>query len=153
MALTKRQQLFVMEYVKDPACGKAEAARKAGFSKPRAEITACELMKNPEVQREIERQMTKRLEKFEVTKQVTQESVLRELQAIVEAATAAGAGSWQLNSRLKAVELQGKFLKMWTEKLEVGPNDALMELLLEGRKRAGIATVPALPEEGSGSVN
>ena len=91
-------------------------------------------MKNPEVQREIERKLSKRLDKIEVT----QEYVLGELNAIIEAAKEAGAGHWQMQARLKATELLGKHLKMFTEKIEVGPNDALMELLLEGRKRAGM---------------
>jgi len=134
VSLTKRQQLFVMEYCADPSVGKAEAARKAGFSKNRAHKTACDLMKHPEVQREIERKLTKRLEKVETT----QESVLQELHSIIEAAKEAGAGHWQMQARLKAAELIGKHLKMWTEKLEVGPSPALMEMLLEGRKRAGL---------------
>lgn len=61
MALTKLQQNFVTEYCADPKIRKAAAARKAGYSKDRAEITAIELMKNPEVKREIERRLTKRL--------------------------------------------------------------------------------------------
>jgi phage terminase small subunit len=150
VALTKKQQMFVTEYCADPQCGKEEAARRAGFSRNRAAITACELMKNPEVQREIERRLTKKLDKLETT----QESVLQELHAIIEAAKEAGAGHWQMQARLKATELLGKYLKMFTEKVEVGPSDALMELLLEGRKRAGLVTaVPALPEGGQGSVN
>jgi hypothetical protein len=65
---------------------------------------------------------------------------LGELQDIIDAAKLAGAGAWQMSTRLKAVELQGKFLKMWTEKVEVGLDDALMERLLQGRKRAGLPT-------------
>jgi len=44
---------------------------------------------------------------------------------------------------------------MFTDKVDFGPNDALMELLLEGRKRAGLAAPPiiqALPDGGEGSV-
>ena len=144
MSLTKKQQLFVKEYCSDPDLGKAEAARRAGYTKSRAQITACELMKNPEVQREIERKLTKRIEKLETT----QESVLQELHSIIEAAKEAGAGHWQMQARLRATELLGKHLKMFTEKVEIGPNDALMELLLEGRKRAGMCP-PVLPEGGA----
>lgn len=150
MSLTKKQQMFVTEFCSDPQVGKEEAARRAGFSTKRAAITACELWKNPEIQREIDRKLSKKLDKLETT----QESVLRELHAIIEAAKEAGAGHWQMQARLKATELLGKHLKMFTEKVEVGPNDALMELLLEGRKRAGMATpvvLPALPD-GGGSV-
>jgi len=140
-----------MEFTADPNIGKTEAAMRAGFSKSRAQVTACELMKNPEIQREIDRKLTKKLDKLEVT----QESVLKELQAIIEAAKEAGAGHWQMQARLKATELLGKHLKMFTDKVDFGPNDALMELLLEGRKRAGLAAPPiiqALPDGGEGSV-
>lgn len=153
MALTKMQQLFVREYCADPKTGKEEAARKAGYSKTRAAITACELMKNAEVQTEIERLMNKRIEKIDAVA-VSPESVLRELADIIEAAKTAGAGHWQMQARLKATELIGKYLKMFTEKVEVGPNDQLMELLLEGRRRAGLRepkTLTAEPE-GGGSV-
>jgi hypothetical protein len=140
LSLTKLQQAFIAEFTADPKIGKEEAARRAGYSKYRAQVTACELMKNPEIQREIERKLNKRLDKLEVT----QESVLKELQAIIEAAKEAGAGHWQMQARLKATELLGKHLKMFSDKIEVGPTDALMELLLEGRKRAGLAATPVI---------
>ncbi len=108
-------------------------------------------MKNPEIQREIERKLTKRLDKLETT----QESVLRELHAIIEAAKEAGAGHWQMQARLKATELLGKHLKMFTEKVEVGLDDALMEALLEGRKRAGLPTPDSTalpPASGEGEL-
>ena len=39
---------------------------------------------------------------------------------------------------MKVVELKGKYLKMWTEKVEFGLDDALIQKLQEGRKRAGL---------------
>ena len=153
MALTKKQQLFVMEYCADPQTGKTEAARRAGFSQDRAAITACELMKNPEVLREIERNTKAKFEKIELTEQ----SVLDELQNVIDTATGAGAGNWQMQARLKAAELRGKYLKMWTDKVEIGIDDALIEKLREGRARVGIveAAKPQFPAptlEGTDSV-
>ena len=141
-----------MEYCADPQTGKTEAARRAGFSKDRAQITACELMKNPEIQREIDRKLSRRLERVKLTEQ----TVLDELQLITDAAKEAGAGHWQMQARLKATEMLGKYLKMWTEKVEIGIDDALIEKLREGRQRVGIETVnaPLLPaaEEAENSV-
>ena len=157
MALTKKQQLFVMEYCADPNTGKAEAARKAGFSKSRAHKTACDLMKNPEVQREIERHLNSKVKSAEA-KPLTPETVIQDLDAIADMCRTAGAGAWQAATLVKVAELKGKYLKMFTDRVEVGPNDKLMELLLEGRRRAALAApvvvtaeiIPALPEGGEG---
>jgi len=134
MGLTKKQQLFVQEFAKDPACGKAEAARRAGYKRNRAAITACELLKNPEIQTEIERNLSKKFDQSELNT----DTVKKWLVDIYEAATAAGSGSWQMTARLKAAELLGKHLKMFSDRVEVGLDDALMEKLLDGRKRAGV---------------
>jgi hypothetical protein len=114
--------------------GKAEAARRAGFQKSRAKITACELMKHPEVQKEIERRLAKKLARTSITS----DTVLDELLDIIEACKEAGAGAWQMTARLKAAELLGKHLKMFSDRVEVGLDDELMSRLLEGRKRAGV---------------
>jgi phage terminase small subunit len=158
--LTKKKQAFIAEYCAHPEIGKAEAAAKAGFSRKRAGVTACELMKDPEVQAEINRKLNHRLDaiagKDSRGKKVDQAAVLQELQDIIDAARMAGSGAWQMTARLKAVELQGKFLKMFTDKVEIGVDDALMEKLLEGRKRAGLQTIEATPvlelTEGDGTV-
>jgi hypothetical protein len=149
--LTKKKQAFIAEYCAHPEIGKAEAAAKAGFSRKRAGVTACELMKDPEVSAEISRKMNQRLEaiagKNPEGKKLDQDAVLKELQDIIEACRTAGAGAWQMTARLKAVELQGKFLKMFTEKIEHGFDDTIMDLLREGRKRAGLRQpmTPSLP--------
>src|SRR5262249_9403218 len=140
------------------ACNKAEAARRAGCSVKRAKSSAWEWFRNPEVKLEIDRQLAQKTEgRIEVlaktSEKLTPEDVIRELDSIEETCKLAGAGAWQVATRVKVAELKGKWLKMWTDKIEVGPNDALMELLLEGRKRAGLGSVVALPSGGpDGSV-
>jgi hypothetical protein len=154
VSLTKKAQLFVMEFCANPEIGKAEAARRAGYSKNRAQIRACELMKNPEVQREIERHLNGKVKSVDA-KPLSPETVIQDLDDIANMCRSAGAGAWQAATLVKVAELKGKYLKMFTDKVEVGPNDALMELLLEGRKRAGLASpqiIPALPDGGEGSV-
>src|SRR5215469_752594 len=127
--------MFVMEYCADPKIDKTEAALRAGYSKDRAQSTGCELMKHPEVLREIERQLNSKVKSVE-SKTLTPETVIQDLDNIAEMCRTAGAGAWQAATLVKIAELKGKYLKMFTDKVEVGPNDALMELLLEGRKRA-----------------
>ena len=65
--------------------------------------------------------------------------------AIIEAAKEAGAGAWQMTARLKAVELQGKFLKMWTEKIELGLDDKIIERLQQSRRKPD-ESKPEVPE-------
>ena len=148
MGLTKKQQLFVAEYCADPKLGKAEAACRAGFSKARAAVTACELMKNAEVKREIDRQFANKLQLIETkvkTGEVTRESLCQECDEVIEQCTTAGAGAWQMQSRLKAVELKAKLHGLLTEKIEFGADEKLMELLEAGRKRAGLISPPLPP--------
>lgn len=132
MALTKRRQLFVQEYVADPKAGQAKAAIRAGFSERRAKETACELMKDPEIKAAIQRKMEKRFEKLEITAN----HVLAELDEIRDAAIDAGSGAWQSATRVKVAELKGRYLGMFKDKLEIGLDEELIKRLQEGRKRA-----------------
>lgn len=71
--LTKKQELFVAEYLTD--LNATRAAIAAGYSPKTAESQACQLLKNPKVSQHIERKQGKRLEKLEINA----EKVLREL--------------------------------------------------------------------------
>ena len=149
MALTKKKRAFIKEFCSDQTCGKAEAARRAGFSHKRAAITACELMKDPEIKQEIERQLANKLVGIETRSkrgEVTRESLSEQCDEVIEQCTTAGAGAWQMQSRLKAIELKAKLHGLLTEKVEFGLDEKVMELLQAGRKRAGLtATAPLLP--------
>jgi hypothetical protein len=104
----------------------------------------------------LDRQIAAKLGQVEVlaSDKLTPERVLQDLDDIAEMCKTAGAGAWQAGTLVKVAELKGKYLKMWTEKVEVGPTDALMELLLEGRRRAGLtaATPPLLTGGDDGPV-
>ena len=47
-------------------------------------------------------------------------------------------GAWQTQGRLKCDELLGKYLGMWTDKVEVTAIDELSERLKKAREQAGI---------------
>lgn len=151
MGLTKRKRAFIAAYCGDPKLGQADAARQAGYSIGRAKQAAYELMRDPDVKREIDRQLALKIDRVEILakpEKLTPERVIHDLEEIEEMCKMAGPGAWQASTLVKIAELKGKYLKMWTEKVEVGPTEALMELLLEGRKRAGL---PALTEGSDGS--
>jgi phage terminase small subunit len=146
MALSKMKRAFIAAYCEDPTTGQAEAARKAGCSYKRAKQTAHDWMRDPEVKREIDRQLVLKVDRVDVIakcEKLTPERVIQDLEQIEEMCKMAGPGAWQASTLVKIAELKGKYLKMWTDKVEVGPTEALMELLLEGRKRAGL---PALTQ-------
>ena len=73
MALTKKQALFVQEYLID-LNGK-QAAIRAGYTVRRAEVTASELLANRKVSEAVAAAMQKR----EQRTQITQDRVLQEL--------------------------------------------------------------------------
>ena len=156
MALSKMARAFIAAYCADPTCGKAEAARKAGYSAKRARVTASELMRNLEVKGEIERRLERqvsdkvtRIETNSETQKLTPEVVIRDLDEVSEMCKLAGAGAWQAATLVKIAELKGKYLKMWTERVEFGLDEKLIAMLEAGRKRAGLNQPPML--EGGGS--
>jgi phage terminase small subunit len=65
MALTPRQQRFVLEYLIDLNAG--AAARRAGYANDRA--YAARLMRKPEIARAIAREMAERAERTGITKE------------------------------------------------------------------------------------
>jgi phage terminase small subunit len=148
MALTKRQRGFIGAYVEDQTLGQAAAARKAGYSVKRAKTAAWELMRNPEIKREIDRRLAAKLGGIEVrakSGEVTTESLCQDCDEVIEQCKEAGPGAWQMQSRLKAIELKAKLSGLLTEKIEFGLDEKLMELLEAGRKRAGLISLPAAP--------
>ena len=148
MGLTKRKRSFITAYCEDPKIGQADAARKAGYSITRAKQAAYELMRDPEVKREIDRQLALRNEgRIEVlvkSDKLTPEDVISELDDIEETCKLAGPGAWQVATRVKIAELKGKYLSMWTERIEVGIDEQLIQRLEAGRRNAGL-TPPQLP--------
>jgi phage terminase small subunit len=141
VSLTKRQIAFIEAYLHPLCQGQADAARKAGFSIKRAKVTAAELMRNPEVKQEIDRRLAAKVATVETRakdKKVNRESLCAQCNEVIEKCTQAGAGAWQMQSRLKAIELKAKLHGLLTEKVELGLDEKLIQLLEAGRKRVGL---------------
>lgn len=152
MGLTKRKREYISIFCNDPKLGPTEAARKAGYAVSRAKQTGYDLMRDPDVKREIDRILANKIDSVEIAakkEKLTPERVIQDLEDIAEGCKTAGPGAWQAATLVKVAELKGKYLKMWTEKIEVGLDDALIAKLQEGRKRVGITAPepsPVLPE-------
>lgn len=112
----------------------AWAAVRAGYSQKRSKETASELLKNPGIKAAIEQKLTSKFEKVEVSEKFVLTGLLRTIERCVEV----GPGAWQTAGILKAYELLGRHLKMFTEKVEIDLSDRIMDALKAGRKRAGL---------------
>ncbi len=108
---SRQREVFCQEIAKG-SCG-SDAAKAAGYkgkTMVALSVTASRLQKNPEVAARIRELLDKGAEKA----QVTVEKVLRDLEEQRQKALAAGSHS----AAVRASELQGKYLKMFTDRIE-----------------------------------
>lgn len=127
---SERRRRFIEELIADPKLNGTQAAIRAGFSEKGAKQRACYLMKDPEIQEAIKAACEERSKRVKVDA----EWVLERLQEIVERCMqheevkdreGNGTGEFVFNATgaNKSLELLGKHLAMWTEKVEhAGPN-------------------------------
>jgi len=106
--LTPKQALFVQEYLVD--LNATQAAIKAGYSAKTAQSISTENLSKPLIQQAIQEAFAQRAER---TKR-TADDVLRDIERRGKLAEEAG----QFSAALKAAELEGKYLGMFTEKLD-----------------------------------
>ena len=120
--LTAKQSLFVKEYLVD--LNATQAAIRAGYKEKAAYATGAENLKKPQIQEAIQEQIKKREEKTELNA----DWVLKKLEQVAlrcmqeeEVITKDGpTGEYKFDSSgaNKAIELIGKHLKMFTDKIE-----------------------------------
>lgn len=123
MGMTPKQELFVREYLVD--LNATQAAIRAGYSKNRADAMGHENLRKPEIASAVQAAMNERAKKV----QLTAEDVLRDINLVKDDAmqlTTDKDGNRSMANHaaaLKALELQGKHLKMFTEKHELTGKD------------------------------
>ncbi len=113
MKLTTKQRKFVEWYVHPEVAGNAtEAAVKAGYGGTRRTLsrTGAALLKKAHIAEAIEA----KAREITAASDISIESVLRGVKRVLDMATE----KEQLPSALKALEMQGKYLAMWTERIE-----------------------------------
>ena len=106
--LTDMQRAFVAEYLKD--FNAKEAAVRAGYSPRNARALGSRLMSKPQVRAELD----KYREQVQARAWLTVEKVLADLEEIRQRAVDAG----DYRAATKAAELLGRYLSMWTERVE-----------------------------------
>lgn len=108
--LTPKEERFIAEYQIDGNATRAATA--AGYAAKSAKYAGCDLLKRPRVKAAIAAAVKKRAAKLELTA----EKVLTDIDRIAKKAERAR----KYGDALKAQELLGKHLKLFTEKHEHG---------------------------------
>lgn len=106
--LTAKQQAFVDEYLID--LNATRAAKSAGYSENTASETGYENLRKPQIQEAIQKAMNKRSERVGLTA----DEVLQGIKDIYTQEK-----QEDPKTALKALELAGKHLKLFTDKVEL----------------------------------
>jgi len=114
MRLTTMQELFVRALLADPKRNTRAAVIRAGYSQRRARDTARELLANPEVQLAIHEKEIAALEAADVDAAY----VIMGIRDVIERCRGLGR-AFNPVSALKGFELIGRYLKLWTDKVEL----------------------------------
>jgi phage terminase small subunit len=105
--MTPKQEAFAIEYLKDKNA--TQAAMRAGYSKKTAASIAWELLEKPDIKQFIGQKQEEALKNATVT-----------VDGIVEQLRAISANPLAKDSdRIRALELIGKYLGMFTERVEM----------------------------------
>lgn len=111
MALNQKQERFVAEYLID--MNATQSAIRAGYSKKTADVQGARLLTNAKVQEALQEAIKKRSERTEIT----QDQVLHELAKIgLKDAADYTDAELKYGNKIKALELLGKHLGMFTDK-------------------------------------
>lgn len=115
MALSDKHKKFVDEYMKD--MNATAAYLRAGYkcSEASARVNASKLLTNPNIASEISDRVSKRQQKIQENTEISVEWVLKELADNHSKAKAIG----DIGPSNKALELIGKHLGMFKDKLEI----------------------------------
>ena len=120
-ALTNKQKMFCLEYLKD--LNATQAAIRAGYSENTASETGYENLRKPQIEEEIQRLMDKRAKKAEISAENILNDILETRNTCKELMVVQGEYGEEIDStalagRNKTNELLGKHLKLFTDKVE-----------------------------------
>jgi phage terminase small subunit len=115
--LTSKQEQFIAAYLGNAHGNATGAARSAGYKKP--EPSGHDNLQNPMIRARIDTELQARA--------MTQYEVLAELTAVARVEWHVLARAKELGSKVKALELLGKYHKLFTDKSEATSNVLIRE--------------------------
>jgi phage terminase small subunit len=124
--LTPKQQMFVAEYLID--LNGTQAAIRAGYSAKTAYSIAEEILRKPEIVDAIQAGMDRRAKKINLTG----EDILANIARLAQKAEDMD----DTSNALRANELLGKHLKLFTDKIEIDVGGELAQRIKEARERS-----------------
>lgn len=110
--LTPKQQRFVQEYLID--LNATQAAIRTGYSAKTAEVQGCRLLSNAKIAQAVSDAMKARAEDTGIDQKMVIAGLIQEAKAAGEDTTS--------SARIRAWELLGKHLGMFTDKTELSGN-------------------------------
>jgi phage terminase small subunit len=123
--MTTKQTLFVSEYLAN-GLNATKAAISAGYSKKTAQQQSTRLLSNVLVSTAIAKKTERRLAKLEVTADYVLKTIVSTIercgqaeQVMFRGVPVDGAYTFDATNVLKGAELLGKYLKMFTDRVEV----------------------------------
>ncbi len=142
MSLTPKQQLFVAEYLVD--LNATQAAVRAGYSKKTAYSVGHENLKKPEVAAAIQEAMEARSERTKADQDWIVERLVENVERAMQLepmtdreGKPTGEYVYQGNVANKALELLGRHAGMFNDKLKLGADTSLLDLMrrIDGKTR------------------
>lgn len=131
MPITPKQQLFVKEYLVD--LNATQAAIRAGYSVKTAGSQAHDLLKKPEIQEFVSSCATSRAKSVEITAEYVLSTIKNTIERCAQAEPVfdregVETGEYKFDSAavLKGSELLGKYLKLFTDKVDLQSSDGSM---------------------------
>ena len=122
--LTDKQKMFCAEYIID--FNATRAAIEAGYSEKTANVTSSQYLAKPSIQEEINRLMKKRSERVQIDADDVLRSILdirdtcaKKLDITSRSGDVIGESLVDVNGAIKANELLGKHLNLFTDRVEV----------------------------------
>ena len=144
MALTTKQQIFVQEYLVD--FNATRSALAAGYSKASAYSIGSANLQKPEIMEAIKKETGKQLKKAEVSVEYVLETLVSTIKRCQEDE------NFNPAAVFKGCELLGKYLKMYTDKVEHTGKDGedLFESMNDNEVARRVAFLLTKPGESQG---
>lgn len=141
--LTKKQELFVKEYLID--LNATQAAIRAGYSQKTAKQMGTENLAKPAIADAIQIAMNQRAKRIDVNADYVLAGITRVIERCEQSepvfdkdGNETGEYVFNASSALKGYELLGKHLKLFTDKIEVEVSESLAERLSRAKGKVNV---------------